>query len=341
MKSNRYFILLAVYYILSLSVGTLAHFHRISIRNAINNAGRNGEPIVASSNGNWLFPARLFTLNRSPIIIQPDLALSYECFFFEKEGALDIFPAREKEYFSHEHIIFPNFNSITIDVTEVVENNPKSPITGMVFYGGLSCFDACITNDAMHLTDRITGDHNDIEFKSAPPWVLESDFYQYPGGCNISPDLDVFIAVLTTASGPTIKPVWRYNIQEGVWAKICDLKVSYPSLLSVGPGGDIFAVTIDSLVSSPASTLPCDIVFLDGRTGIELHRVPNSGYAQIGKRWAAITSWSGMASSITLLDIENNWQATSLGPSLPCNFALYEPPPNGLDGMYENWIEPE
>ena len=111
--------------------------------------------------------------------------------------------------------------------------------------------------------------------------------------------------------------------------KIAELTASAPDSAAAGPGGG-------------AAPITTGFYFIDGRTGDILHSVPMAYRGQIGERWAAYqirpTTGSGPTTyQVVLADMQDNWKTYNLNATGLHYFRIYEPPPNGLDGMNENY----
>jgi hypothetical protein len=343
MRFRHYIYPLIFFLILWLIGAGISANHRKAIADLINTAGRNREPIVVKVDYSVPFSSgvSLMAFNTDPIAVNTNhMSYTYNI-SFDETGTLYIHDYNyASEISTYQSIRFPDYKSTPAGTYQFTDST-TDPIAAWAFF---SKWQIELGILGFTITDILTGEERYIEFETAPPW--ESEFMEPLAYVKniLSSDGQVLFTYESDNPFTGSPGIWRYDIQPGTWTLVCEIKTSKINYVSVGPEGDLIAVLMDPVSSGSGSTLSFplsfDSVFLDGRSGEELHRESNSFAVTIGQRWAIVASVGTGMGSMTLiaLDLENGFAKTSFGGGFLGSIALYEPPPNGLDGMYENYV---
>lgn len=135
--------------------------------------------------------------------------------------------------------------------------------------------------------------------------------------------------------------IWKYNLNDKDWIYLNDI---YANLLYVNMviEKNVFVNISNSRTRHQAYL----ISFLDIESGDFLHTEDLASFPVIGERWAAcmVKNYPSGDTELIFYDMDNNWERYSIPISnipglmgVQGGFEMYEPPPNGLDGMYENY----
>ena len=157
----------------------------------------------------------------------------------------------------------------------------------------------------------------------------------------ISPDGDVLIWVQVSNHG--LNEVWRCDLDGESWTDLG--RVAEIKNVVVGPHGD--KVGYENMGKSPAGPIPT-VDFVDGRTWSTIVSISNARRPVIGNRWAAcLAEWHNGSLYIKVFDMSDGWKEYEMDLSGKPNqrsssketpaISIYEPPANGIDGMYENY----
>ncbi len=348
MRYVRYLIPLIAFALAMMVMSLIAGTHRSRIRTMINSAGQNGQPIIAVQGEelNPLSTLTLYSLDHGPIpLCTSGNDVSRLDVFFKDDGALFLggssfipLPCLGRRF------RFPDYRARPLD--EFALRAVTRPYQGDEVY---ACSDnlrwrLVLGEDALTLEDLVLGGSTVFHPQSIPPWHAPDTPVGAIWENALSPDGSVVITtcVITGSTDPSV--FWRYDIEEDSWTRLVELPVhSYVSgVFSVGNAGEVVAIPVDD-----PSRGRRDLLFLDGSTGMTIVSEPNARQGVLGNRWSAClkTSLSG-ATEIVLFEMGDNWKrhTISLGTAQRQHryfgygrIAMYEPPPNGLDGMYENY----
>ena len=359
MKWRRYIAFFCIFIISLLGASLLNRWHTEKIRDIINQAGKNGHPIFVVSAIIGLESCKAVTSMDSDIV-----PLSfYSQFYLEKTGFYPdgTFFIEQDNYNSEKTITtcfrFPNRHPVRRLETISTEPNNSSIFSSFNGPGKSSGrFGINYQNlDKIYILDNVTLDNTRIDVGSDPPWSLEEANPDEKWSLWVSSDDRIIFGAGFNQVNPGPVEVWRFDIAAMVWSSIGVHEVFEEIGCIAGPNGDIIAYYKSNQASSGPSTpytatIPLtpggmDLVFIDGHTGGELKTVRSGSYPQIGKKWVSCLDYSGMGSypygyKITLFDLQNEWARQTLKIPIFLQVCdMYEPPPNGLAGMYENYVE--
>jgi len=359
MKWRRYIVFMCIFSISLLGASLLNRWQTEKIRDIINQAGKNGHPIFVVSAIIGLDPCKAVTSTDSDMV-----PLSfYSQFYLESTGFYpdgtffieqDIFNS-EKAFTNY--FVFPKRHPVRR--LKTISTGPKnSSLFSSLIGSGKSSgrFEINFQNlDEIYIFDKVTLENTRFDVGSDPPWSLEEANPDEKWGLWVSSDNRVIFGAGFNQVNPGPVEVWRFDIAAMDWSSIGVHEVFEGIECTAGPNGDIIAYYKSNPALSGTSTpytatIPLtpggmDLVFIDGHTGDELKTVRSGGYPQIGKKWVSCVDYSGMGSypyglTITLFDLQNGWARQTLKIPIFLQVCdMYEPPPNGLAGMYENYVE--
>lgn len=343
MRNIRIVIPVAVTLAAVIIFSIIAGCHRNKIRSVVNSAGKNGFPIVVtySPYDSRLSPYSLFSLDSDPI---PLTGFRNEVFrlrsIFSEDGHLYLYEEHFLPTGRNMQIRFPDYHP------RAFNGFPESAYLRQSFALAPNArWMVIMEQDRLVRIDMKSGKTEDIYPSATPPWHDPKRpvgiFYDH----FLSPEGNVIITTGRMDSSTDPDYLWRYEIESDEWTELPRIHLLDHAKISVGPNAHILALPI--LPTTPQSGYR-EIVFIDGLTGTRLASEPDSDRAIVGNNWAAcITSnYSTGTVDLVLLEINDNWKrhAITLSRTIFFNYyyhfplAMYEPPPNGLDGMYENYV---
>jgi len=334
MRHARWFLLPLFLYFLSLATGYyVTGPKREAIRTLINDAGARGEPIIVTlgSDDRYWHPAvSLFNLQGDSIrLFGRDRNCSAATPFFDDNGTL-LFPggSDDDRFFTPNYCVsFPDFRirrfsppdlsdvgfrNIWLDSTEILspnkwylESEPERWIVTDLVNGEVHRF-------------GIFGDHS---------WE-NAQYKQY----FLASDASAVVIKIHEGSGSSYA-LWRYHLASNECNFISTMNLGYEQPVVVGPRADVIGVYA-------STTRFFDIIFIDGRNGNVLASERDAFGPAIGKRWAVcISGFIFQNGPIVVFDMQDNWRRMQLSATADYRPAIYEPPPNGLDGMLDNYTE--
>ena len=312
---------------------------QIQVRRAVGIAGSQGKPIVFSfGTGNWFGSFRLLTEDTDPIRLPSKIAdlRMINGTDVEPDGSIVLFGTTNFHDAAFDILDLRRLWSqrqVKVQPGEAVQAHPSDLKAGSALsLGGLWILS--IENQEFTAKNIGTGETRILNSDSSSPWAADQTGIEYYMGV-MSPEGDVLFWAETTYSPSFKMTFWRLDTSTGVWTRLGDL--NYSVGFTAGEHGDLIAL---SQSGSSAE-------FRDGRTSQPVKTEPSGWSPCIGERWAACIIPGNNTWTLRLYDILNDWQVHDIsaspsdlrchGMADPSPIVLYEPPPNGLDGMYENY----
>jgi len=358
MRWRQYIVFLSIFMLSAITAAAIDFSVENKIRDYINRAGAEHQPLIMSFNtGVWLGGDLYMTSpgHDSLQFFYPDPIFT-QSMGIESDGT---FYTTSHDYTN---------DTLLAKLYKFPERRPyQSVITNTGRSGNFLSFGfgnqnqgSCIVSKGYDGTilidDILTSENTSLDVGDEPPWLSDDESTRLEWVFGISQDRNVIITagIERGTSKPSI--LWRYDVENGTWSILGKHTIQMDSMLTCGPNGDIIAFH-----QSPSSTsggistpytgsvyhpgMPTEVVFLDGRTGDVILTEPNVSIPHIGKRWASVMSGGifsmSMASpKIILFDTLNEWHSASVDlPFGLFSYVLYEPPEDGLEEMYENYVE--
>jgi hypothetical protein len=320
-------------------------YTRHKIAAMINNAGARGEPIIAVRSAILGYRSiSLFTLDNSCArLIEPKDEMA-AFLYFSDDGTLYAYGGRDMAPISAARYMFPDPRPEAVDAHNLLQDNEFPLHDDDLVFPGSRRFALSYRNEILTLVDVEDGTMTDIPLPpdiTAPRNLREA---AETGSLPVVSGNGMFIvlAELVESRGPD-DIIREYLISTGEWVELARVDMSESSLISISSNGKVITVP----VRSPTSI--GDVMFIDGETGNTILVEHDSACASITDKWAVcVSDWSQAGQRIVVYNMEDNWKKYTITPrprviSRPYHFlvhylvALYEPPPDGLDGMYENY----
>ncbi len=337
MKKRMYLVPVIAFIISFAGVRGWSNSHQALIAEAINTAGRNGYPVFVThhSDADW-FNLRLNTIDYPSIGLGPrSQDVLWSSVFFTEDGAI----ATSRQSFEVTSpgsmiIRLPDFNERRLVIPE---RTAGLHLPGEVWIGihiRKGRWDLGLGTEALELTDFYTGERINSFYRTPP---IQPSGYPPIGLFDVAPDVSAIALIdgRNYLSGNSTD-LWMYNLSEGEWTLITDQFAVYS--IAVGVNGSVVGIEYFTRDIYPKVTF-FESTSLDPIVTVERCRKP-----WIGHRWAACTQdYSSSNATIFLFDMQDNWKEYSINLPIDQNYgiargiAFYEPPPNGLDGMYENY----
>ncbi len=326
--------------------------YRHQLTEAVNLAGANGEPIVVVQQLRSLLPniqyreLRLYLINGDSFLLYSpgdDWNNKITSVKFRPDGSLnvDIIPPRYYSGILYRHRIPGRgleFMQSEIDwnYSPTLDYGDLDPDTDRVLYPRT-------WESGLVLCDPYSGEGYYMDFESPPPWAEENSQVDYDVRMSLSQDREVLFAVETgDYSQATQYGIWRYGMLDGLWTEL-GILAGRPINVRASPRGDYFTcVYTDHSTGTQSSTT---IRYANGTTGDIYHTSTGDYNPSLGNNWAANFQGSRLTPTLQIHDIKGGWVAHTI--NLPVSVSpiywrtphvsIYEPPPNGLDGMYGNY----
>lgn len=338
------------------------HNNRIGVERIINDAGRNGEPI---------FLARYINLTGSKLYgvysIDNEVA-GINCTslnkFFTDDGTLyqvEWAGDGNTQYVGTDYMIpgwplkvgrFPEMiirdaNLPSFEVEEIADTDdlldedisPNGRYRSRMF------------ETHLEIVDFTTGDIFEMELDSSAPWNSE-DFPDVDSYfTSISNDGKYMLLRAHIGNQKNYLPVWKFSVESGEWVLLGEFYTGiYERLDRISEGGRFAAIV-------EADREMISIVrVIDTETGEDVLNIPGAEYPQFGRRWFCfLVTHRNEFAEIRAYDMENDWgeysiplrddsffaSASENQLTFPFPIAMYEPPPDGLGGMNENYSPAE
>lgn len=348
MKRNSRIIIPLVVFLISLLVGyAQSYFHNRSIERLINDAGSRREPVVAvfmETQPVWLLPfnqfqLRLYNIHGKSVRLAVNWDILWaDRIYFSDDGTLyiekDTFRAFDQRLFALKLIDWEP-QRIWFHVSEAID--PGETIIGS---GNV----AKTSNFVVVYEDRIQVFNPDgeimltHEFINPFPSVTDASEQFYMLFFVLTHDMSKLIVIGYKQREMTGKS-WIYNLNTGIWDNLVDPATEFFAL-----GPDMGGRYIACMYKDPISILVPS--YIDTDSGYELGSpLTGSIMPDICTNWAALVDVRGITPMIRIYDIENDWEEYTINlPGrrsgtiyYPPALAVYEPPLNGLYGMYENF----
>ncbi len=335
----KHYIIPIIYFLILWTIGAfVTSSHHSTIRGILDNAASNNEPVIVVQNYNPIFgfPLHGYSLDGTSIPVATDIAYFPQLFLFDQDGSLHMF--NDKLLAGppiHGIYRFPDNKPEEVEYIA----DPRGSSTSYLAPFILHTWEIVLSREKCVVINNLTNEERTIDFREEIPNLCEQDGELSPlNPADISTDWNVLVVCENPKCTFGLEKIWRYDIHQGSWSKICELDLSMWAAPSVSADGDVVAVIVEN--SKSGSYFNGDLVFLDSETGEKLHREIDTIAVQVGRRWACCLPSTGgfSGSSVVVLDMDNNFARTVINIGLTFSFALYEPPSNGLDGMYENYV---
>ena len=335
----RLFYIPACLFIFSFIVfGTMAAIYRYNIAHVANKAEENGWPLVAVHFSIKDAPLAIYTLDGSSANLYTgniEHRGSFERMFFLDDGALYVAGGSQSNFY---RFCFPNYKSSRLSPHLIT--NPFGLGSSYIGYGENFRVYYDFTNPPkMAFTDLVSGELTELKLRSEPPWMVNAGEFR---------DIRLFVwrtpyylFVAVTKLGGEYgdfgqephhpAEFWKYDMQSGEWSHIIDGDAH--QLFDVDPDGKFVSLKLygGSLI----------VIDIDSRDVIL--ELPEGSLPSLGRRWfgcvGTIKDEKSGSRGIILFDMENSWERYEIKLPLlqwqaaTINFALFEPPPDGLAGM--------
>lgn len=346
MRFHRYMLVVAVFVLVVVVLAFVSASHRNRIRTLINTAGRDGKPIIVITHGEfpWLTPLRLFSPEHRPIGFGTTFMGASWPKYFSDDGTLILLGSElGGRSGSISQARFPDHRLHPAEERFPQLLDRPMPTSGPPHLSQNLTWKVEFHSNFITLKDLTSGEITNLHPTNEPPWELSDPLAGTDYEAFISPEGEVVFVIQSTEGSGLPDLIWRYDIEEDNWTKLAKANLDRTRGLTVGPDGRYIAVRMQAQGLSQSSYY----AFLDGVTGEELASERDVNLPVIGRRWAAcITARSSQPGSIILFDMENGWERSTMDlehrspywrQTSSGSIAMYEPPPNGLDGMYENF----
>jgi len=332
MREYRYHFIAGLLLITLLTGAFITSGRRLAIRDMIDEAGRNREPIVAASF--FSLPEGradcvIASLDHEPVpLMIRGMPGWLRQLFFSDSGVLRF----AKDYEGERCTTLWDIALPDIHVGPAVNVRSYRSIAGR----GSGRFPCEMSSRFVHFSakvypncvvlDLVTGDTASYVFDDAPNWFRNQYFdrmKQDGGHYVLSPDGTVLI--VETCDHRGVQVLTRCDLAEKKWSNI--IRIEGLRSYDVGPEGKIIALNL-------SRNGPNEMIFIDAH-GHPLHTIWGMHSAVIGDRWIACRE-SGELGGIVVIDTEENWRERRLGLKLPdrrTDVAMYEPPHGGVREM--------
>lgn len=342
MRFRHYIYPVIVFIVIYVVSAVIAFNTRTRIRNAVNYAGKTGTPIIAASRNQWSDFGNLclFSVGEDPLVIFNEPAIFTWMLEFDDDGTLYKLDSDPSGY--HQ----PTFDIRLSDIRSGSFYPPDTPrIPGndipLILYGNYGTkWMVDFKHESCDVTNLITLDTWRVDYENEPPWFGKDEPYTNAFYYAVSTEGSAIVVIQEPDTVSANGKLWRLDKDSAIWTDVADLYDRRMSGLVVGPYGDYISVGIAPNITTWHAFQPSDMVILDGHTGEELFRTTDALYTCIGRRWIVFRSGTHDFYPITIevLDIKDNFNQSRFADEEVGPFAVYEPPPNGLDGMYENYV---
>ncbi|MCK4720384.1 hypothetical protein KAU08_06985 [bacterium] len=349
MKRNIRIIIPVVVYLVSVLAGYgQTYFHNRSIERLINDAGSQGEPVVVivlETQPSWILPygqskLRLYNIHGDSVPLAVNWDFSWAAgLYFSEDGTLYFY---ERSYWAFDQILFSmklNDSELKrIWITHVWKTfDPGETIIGQGYVAKTSNF-VVVFEDRI----QVFNPDGDIllthEFINPFPSVTDTSAQFHRLSFALTHDMSKLI-VIAYKQRENVGKSWIYNLETGEWNSLVDPATDF-FVIEPDMGGRYIAC----MYKAPSGMLVQAYIDLDA-DGKLSSPLAGSTMPDIWTNWAALVGPSGITPNVRIYDIENDWEEYTI--NLPGTIsgtsyfvqtlAIYEPPPNGLDGMYENF----
>lgn len=348
MKRNVRIIIPLVVFLVSVLAGYCqTYLHNRSIERLVNEAGNRGEPIVAvfmETQPVWVLPfyqlqLRLYNIQGEfvRIAVDEDFYRTDEL-YFNDDGTLFI-----------QNHIYTYFDRFLLSI-KLIDNKPQ----GIWIHVSVAIDpgDTFIGSGNVAKTNNIVGVYEDrIQvFNPDGEIILTHEFINpFPSVTDASEQFHKITFALTHDMSKLIVIGYKqrenvgksliYNLETGEWDNLGDPATEFYIIEPDMGGRFISCMYKDSSGILEPAYIDLDT---DGKLSSPL---AGSIMPDIWTNWAALIDTFGITPIIRMYDIKNDWEehtinlpGTAFGASdFILSLAIYEPPLNGLDGMYENF----
>ena len=328
------------------------------IERIINEAGRNGEPVIVATYLDLTGSHRygLYSLSGDAAGINcPELIKFFNndgsLYFVKLSGQGTIYigsdfmiPGQSLRCARFPEMVIRDASLPSFIVTEI--QSPDKLIDEEISPNAR--FRARVFNTYMEIEDFITGEMLQRDFDTEAPWYSDEipDVDSYFS--SISNDGKYFLVRAHSAGIENILPVWMYSIESSEWNLLGEFATGIHERLDTISEGGKYAAVLEAdrdLIST--------ISVIDTITGNEILFLESAEFPQFGSRWFCCLIFEvNVFAEIRVYDMDNNWEeyiipirddsyfadSSEKALTFPFPIAMYEPPPDGLDGMYENYI---
>jgi len=354
MRFSRYLIPLIVF-LISTATGFYSYsYQRNIIREEIKYAGENGLPIVCfisiDNYSNQIYYQRYYSLNlvvpgHDPVYIT-DLEIGFdygEMIFFTEDGTLHLRPIYFHSGTITEQILrFPD--------TEFKDGPEYDATAHLLSSEGLKARKvlpetleiASLYDDRVEVQDVVTGEFEVVQFTENIEWPEKEGYYQHYL-IKISGDGSLmYIAYVSNPPSEVSSVIYRCEMESGEISEIINMDSAIIDI-STNYSGDSFAV---SRLRPDLTTGAFFSVFEVGEEVFQhdIQGVGTNGFSQYSDNWIVIRSVNAPIWETLIVNLDDpsvQYRYTHVMPRYSGDWsgfvAIYEPPPEGLDGMYDNY----
>lgn len=348
MKRNVRIIIPLVVYLVALLAGyAQTYLHNRSIERLVNEAGNRGEPIVA------------VFMETQPVSLIPFYQLQLRLYSIQGEfvriAVDEDFYRTDELYFNDDgtlyiqNHIYTYFNRFLLSI-KLIDNKPQRIRVHVSV--AIDPGDTFIGSGNVAKTNNIVGVFEDRiqvfnpdgeiilthEFINPFPSVTDALEQFHRLSFSLTHDMSKLMVIGYKQREMTGKS-WIYNLETGEWNYLVDPETDFDDI-EPDMGGRYIAC----MYKNPTGILEPAYIDLDA-DGKLSSPLAGSIMPDIWTNWAALIDDFGITPIVRIYDIENDWEESTINlPGTKSRFsyfvqtlAIYEPPPNGLDGMYENF----
>ncbi len=338
-----YIIPVLVLIVCNVIFGLISSAHRSTIREMVDTAGRNGEPIIVSTDFNtpkltWF---NISSFQQDPVPLFPDDLTLLSTTLFDNDGTLYFFTYNNYSSMNSATATqLPDYRSIEVQRESPPDFSRLPALVRSMFMPWSSRWAVSdLVSDGesstLYYTDLVTGEQSIRTLTGTLPWEEEdSKLSPFILGY-ISLDFNALIAILGETGSADPEVFYRYDFDTSIWSFVTETELYGPMDTFVNPDASMIAIIKQPVQGSQFNTR--DVYFIDGYTGEEYAMEPAAGYPVVGRRWAACTSEVTFGNyKVIMFDMENNWERREIPSINSMRINLFEPPADGIDGMFEN-----
>ena len=338
------------------------HNNSLEVERIINDAGRNGEPVFVASYIN-LTGSKLYGVYSIHNDVAGINGTSLNKFFTDDGTLYHVEWAGDgnTQYVGTEYMIpgwplksgrFPHMrirdtNLPSFEVQEI--SNTTELLDEDISPNGR--FRSRMFETHLEIVDFTSGDIFETELDTGAPWNSEDipDVDSY--FTSISNDGIYMLLRAHNDNSEFFMPAWKFTIESDEWVLLGEFYTGIHERLDrISEGGRFVAIV------EADREMTTNLKVIDTEIGDEVFNTMGAEYPQIGRRWfCCLVTHRNEFAEIRAYDMENDWKqysiplrddsffasATENQLTFPFPIAMYEPPPDGLDGMYENYIPAE
>ncbi|MCX6647472.1 MAG: hypothetical protein NTY09_14095 [bacterium] len=348
MTAKKRFIIPSILFVISSACGFIqTSNHTRAVENLLNNAGRNGEPVIAAladayQNLPYNFnqvELRLYNIEGDYVRLAPAQTFNSDSYFnllyFTTDGMLYM-------YIEYEPFLPDGLNGLILTAKRFDFYRPRQhwdfprdDATLVWVYVDKSPDEVGIFKDYFVIHNTLEGSYEQIEFEEPDPLLdgeyLSDDFYQL----YLSNDHSKLIMVYDPGhNGGEDVGIWIYDVGVGTW-NFLPVPYFVPFKISSSLDGKSFAVMRHDSAQDYFSTI------IDLESG-NIIFTQTCSMPDIWQNWVVMKDYARLDPKLKIYDIRNDWHEYEFDkPELDIlpgfifqTFAIFEPPPDGIDGLY-------